>query len=250
MSQHDIQTQREEITLRDQQAASYDDWILQTKGAYFDLVDRTMPLRWLRLERSHAVLDAGCGTGRLTLPIARRCREVWAADFSPKSLEVLEQKTKAQGLTNVKTVLANLAEATLPSSHFDRAVSNSVIHHIPEANARLEAVRRIWESLKAGGVFVVMVFRWGGAITYQKEYWTKTESGNLFRMGFTAQELQALLQQAGFRNVQVGGLFNFRPRGLSRLPSLLRLYACVDVLLTESPFSQTRGKHLLARGIK
>lgn len=250
MSRHDIQSQREEIALRDQQAASYDEWILQTKGAYFDLVDRTMPLRWLRLAASHSVLDAGCGTGRLTLPIAQRCREVWAVDFSPKSLEVLEQKAKAHGLTNVKTALANLAETTLPSNHFDRAVSNSVIHHIPEANARLAAVRRIWESLKAGGVFVVMVFRWGGAITYQKEYWTKTDGGNLFRMGFTAQELQALLQEAGFRDVQVGGLFNFRPRGLSKLPCLLRPYARLDALLTALPLSQTRGKHLLARGIK
>ena len=76
-------SQQGEVRLRDQQAASYDQWIAETKGPYFDLVDRSAPLEWLNLSPSHRVFDAGCGTGRLTIPIAKRCAEVWAADFSP-----------------------------------------------------------------------------------------------------------------------------------------------------------------------
>lgn len=239
-----------EITIRDQQATTYDQWILETKGPYFDFVDRSAPLEWLRLESHHTVLDAGCGTGRLTIPIAERSREVWAIDFSPKSLEVVQRKAKEHGLANVKTIEADIAQSDLPSDYFDRAVSNGVLHHIPTAEARLHALRRIFESLKAGGSIVVMVFRWGGAVTYMKEYWTKTPYGELYRMGFTGEELRALLEEAGFRDVKVGGLFNFRPRGLSKLPFLLKIHAWLDLRLARCAWSAKTGKHLLASGRK
>ena len=250
MNPNPTSSQTEEVALRDQQATTYDQWILETKGAYFDLVDRSAPMRWLRIEPSHCVLDAGCGTGRFTIPIAQRCREVWGVDFSPKSIEVLTEKAGALGLNNVRAMVADLAQAALPPGYFDRVISNSVIHHIPTAEARLSAARRIGESLKPGGLAVVMVFRWGGAITYQKEYWTETPHGRLFRMGFTGEELAALLRQAGFREVKVGGLFNFRPRGLSRLPFLLHPYAWLDRCAARLPASASRGKHLLALGVR
>src|SRR5262249_33871940 len=46
-------------------------------------------------------LDAGAGTGRVTLPIARRARRVYAMDPAPPLLRLLEHKVAAEGLHNV-----------------------------------------------------------------------------------------------------------------------------------------------------
>jgi SAM-dependent methyltransferase len=243
-------SQEGEIALRDQQAATYDQWISQTKGSYFDLLDRTAALCWLRVKSSHAVLDAGCGTGRFTILIAKRCREVFAVDFSTKSLEVLQDKAKALGLSNIKTLASDLTKAELPRDHFDRAISIAVIQHIPTAEGRLSAVRHVCEGLKPGGLALFMVYRWGGALTFKKEYWTDTEDGKLFRIGFEGSEIAQLLRQAGFRDAKVGGLNNFPPRGVGRLPFLLKPYVQLDVALSRLRASARWGQHLFALGTK
>jgi len=45
------------------------------------------------------ILEIGCGTGRLTIPIARECRRVVAVDASAPMLEVA--KTKSRELSNI-----------------------------------------------------------------------------------------------------------------------------------------------------
>lgn len=243
-------SQADEIALRDQQAAQYDEWITRTKGAFFDLLDRSAALRWLKLQPSHAVLDAGCGTGRFTTLIAQRCREVLALDFSVKSIEILQSKAKSLGLPNIRMLNADLTKVELPSACFDRAISIAVIQHIPSAEGRLQALRNVCASLKPGGRALFMVYRWGGALTFKKEYWTDNESGRLFRISFTADEIATLLREAGFRDTRVGGINNFRARGVGRFPFLLRPYVRLDVLLSRTNWSAGRGQHLFAMGIK
>lgn len=243
-------SQADEIALRDRQAAQYDEWITRTKGAYFDLLDRTAALRWLKLQPSHAVLDAGCGTGRFTTLIAQRCREVLALDFSSKSIEILQGKARSLGLSNIRTLTADLTKVELPSAHFDRAISIAVIQHIPAAEGRLQALRNVCASLKPGGWALFMVYRWGGALTFKKEYWSDTEGGRLFRISFTADEMSALLREAGFRGTQVGGINSFRARGVGRFPFLLRPYVTLDTMLSRTTWAAGHGQHLFAMGIR
>lgn len=55
-------------------------------------------------KRCWSVFDMGCGSGALTIPLARRVRRVTAADYSPKMLEVLNEQCRVQGLENVKAM--------------------------------------------------------------------------------------------------------------------------------------------------
>ena len=62
------------------------------------------------------VLDAGCGPGRLTIPVARVVEptgEIVALDSQRAMLEKLEHRLGAESITNVRTLEAGLGEGAL-----------------------------------------------------------------------------------------------------------------------------------------
>jgi SAM-dependent methyltransferase len=77
-------------------------------------------IRWGRLSHGMRVLDIGCGTGRLTIPLQRLSgAEVWGLDLSE---EMLAQAKRKEGAAAVRWVLGMpkpspslTAHSTLPS---------------------------------------------------------------------------------------------------------------------------------------
>jgi ubiquinone/menaquinone biosynthesis C-methylase UbiE len=101
------------------------------------------------------VLDAGCGPGRLTIPLARAVGpggEVVALDGQPEMLEKLEGRIADEGVTNVRPLRAGLGEGTLRGGGFDRVVLAMVLGEVRDRGA---AVRELYAALKPGGVLSV-----------------------------------------------------------------------------------------------
>jgi trans-aconitate methyltransferase len=67
----------------------------------------------LQLRPDEVVLDLGCGTGQLTLPLARRVRAVIGMDPEPDMLDVARDAGREQGLTNVTWLLG--ADSDVPA---------------------------------------------------------------------------------------------------------------------------------------
>ena len=59
-------------------------------------------LRLLDPQPDWSVFDMGCGPGTLALPIAERVQNVTAVDFSRKMLEILTDRARQKGLTNIR----------------------------------------------------------------------------------------------------------------------------------------------------
>jgi ubiquinone/menaquinone biosynthesis C-methylase UbiE len=101
------------------------------------------------------VLDAGCGPGRLTIPLARAVGpdgEIVALDGQREMLGELERRLEAEGIRNVLPVRAVLGEGVLGEGGFDRVVLAMVLG---EARDRREAARELYAALRPGGVLSV-----------------------------------------------------------------------------------------------
>lgn len=59
------------------------------------------------------VIDVGAGGGRITIPLARRCRELVAVEPSPAMRAVLEEEIARHGVRNIRIVAARWEEATV-----------------------------------------------------------------------------------------------------------------------------------------
>jgi 2-polyprenyl-3-methyl-5-hydroxy-6-metoxy-1,4-benzoquinol methylase len=115
---------------------------------------RAVPAR-LRLAPGMRVLDAGCGTGRLAVPIAAAIGpegRVLAVDLQPGMLERAKAKAAAAGINNIDFLQAGLGEGQVPAGRFDRALLSWVLGEIPD---RLAALREIFTALKPGGFLLV-----------------------------------------------------------------------------------------------
>ena len=71
------------------------------------------------------VLDAGAGAGRMTLPLARRARKVYAMDPSSPLLNLLDGKLSSAGLRNVELLRGVFRRVPLPDESVDAVVSCS-----------------------------------------------------------------------------------------------------------------------------
>lgn len=112
-------------------------------------------LERLELSPGLRVLDAGCGPGRFTVPIARAVGgdgRVLAVDIQPKMLERARARVASAGVENVDFLLAGLGEGELPAASFDRALLVTVLGEIPDRGA---ALREIFSALVPGGFLLV-----------------------------------------------------------------------------------------------
>jgi trans-aconitate methyltransferase len=112
----------------------------------------------LHLKGDETVMDAGCGTGRLTAGLLERLPEgrVVAVDLSQNMLEEARAHLSPRFGGRVRFVRADLASLPFEQT-FDGAFSTAAFHWVPD-HARL--FRSLYDALKPGGWLVAQC---GGA---------------------------------------------------------------------------------------
>jgi SAM-dependent methyltransferase len=93
-----------------------------------------------RLDGSGRLLDLGCGTGRLTLPLARHVAEAVGLDPEPEMLAEAARQAAAAGVGNVRWVLGGSADLPAAAPGPFRLVSIADAFHWMDRDAVLRAV--------------------------------------------------------------------------------------------------------------
>jgi SAM-dependent methyltransferase len=118
------------------------------RSAFAPLLDRAIP-------GDARIVDVGCGTGQMSLYLARADRVVIGADLTRASLQLGAAAALRFGLDGVQFVETDLQRPGLKPRSFDVVYSSGVLHHTPDPSASFSRLARL---ARPGGTIVVGVY--------------------------------------------------------------------------------------------
>ncbi len=146
----------------------------------------------LKLMPPMVIADLGAGEGTFSLLLAQRAKQVIAVDNSEKMVEYGTALAERQGLKALEYRLGDLESVPIRDGSIDLAFFSQSLHHAPHPG---RAIAEAWRILKPGGRIAVLDLvkhRFEEARELYADLW----------LGFSEVELEALLEEAGFANVQ------------------------------------------------
>jgi ubiquinone/menaquinone biosynthesis C-methylase UbiE len=111
---------------------------------------------WRRMarERGRALLDVGCGTGRLLLDLLEHGVDADGVDNSPEMLALCREKAAARGLSPV-LYEQPMERLDLPRRYRTILVPSSSFQLLTDPDAAAEALRRFHAHLEPGGLLAL-----------------------------------------------------------------------------------------------
>ena len=139
----------------------------------------------LDLPEPARILDAGCGSGRNMIELARR-GTVTGIELSDTSVCLARQRGRGE------VVEGSVLEMPYPDASFDLAVSLDVIEHLEDDVAALRELRR---TVAPGGALLVTVpaYKW---------LWSGHDVINHHYRRYTRRSMQRVAEQAGCRQAR------------------------------------------------
>lgn len=145
-------------------------------------------------------MDYGCGTGLLTLNLASGLGSIVGMDSSQGMVDRLNAKCSAAGIQNTHAVRCDLEQGEMPAGPFHLVTSAMTLHHIPEILPLLVSLRGL---LHPGG--------WIALADLETEDGSfHDDQTGVFHRGFSREELEEFLTQAGFGSISVRSVATVR----------------------------------------
>lgn len=148
-------------------------------------------LKGIELPPDARILDAGCGSGRNMVELARH-GAVTGVELSQTSVELARERGCGE------VVAGSILEMPFADASFDLAVSLDVIEHLQDDLGALRELRRV---VAPGGALLVTVpaYQW---------LWSGHDEINHHHRRYTRRSLQCVAEQAGWRQARTT-YFNF-----------------------------------------
>jgi ubiquinone/menaquinone biosynthesis C-methylase UbiE len=130
-------------------------WLVEIDNPFTKTNRANAIIDGLSLKAGMSVLDAGCGPGRLTIPLAKKIGvdgKVTAVDIQSRMLDRVKEKATANHLFNIDYLQVKIGDGKLKNHQYDRALLVTVLGEISD---REKALKEIFEALKPGGLLSV-----------------------------------------------------------------------------------------------
>jgi SAM-dependent methyltransferase len=146
----------------------------------------------LKVTNQGVVADLGAGEGTLAQMLARQADRVIAVDLSPKMVEFGRELAVKHELPNLEYRLGDIEEPPLDDASVDLAFLSQALHH---AGSPEKALQQAFRIVKPGGRLVVLDL-------LQHTFEQARELYADVWLGFSEGELAAMLEKAGFVNIE------------------------------------------------
>lgn len=118
------------------------------RSRFVQLLDAAIP------EDAH-VVEVGCGTGQMSLYLARMDRVVVGVDISRAALRLGQDAVRRFGITSVRFIETDLHHAGVRPDSFDVVYSAGVLHHTADPAAAFASIARL---ARPGGIVIVGLY--------------------------------------------------------------------------------------------
>jgi SAM-dependent methyltransferase len=136
------------------------------------------------------VADLGCGTGSLSVEIARWARSVLGIDVNPDALAAARERADRDEARNVEFLAADLHDLAT-RRRFDLVVASQSLHFLDDPRRVLGNARKL---LKKTGRLLVL------ELLPHSEEWVRDRLGHRW-LGFDPTALAAMLEWEGFGSI-------------------------------------------------
>lgn len=132
------------------------DWLERPERATEEQPDKVIDA--MQLRPTDTIADIGAGTGYFSTRIARRIPQgqVLAEDIQPEMIELLQDRMRAAGAANIKTILGTTSDPHLPPGSVDKALLVDTYHEFDQPK---EMIQGIIKGLKPDGQVVFVEYR-------------------------------------------------------------------------------------------
>lgn len=135
-----------------------------------------------------ALLDVGTGTGRIAELFAPRAAQITGLDLSPEMLRIARTRLQHLPSEQVSLVQGDFSALPFAAASFDTVVFHQVLHYAQDPGAVLTEAARVCRS---GGRIAVVDFA-----AHDREELRVSHAHA--RLGFSDEQMLALLSEAGF----------------------------------------------------
>jgi len=89
------------------------------------------------------VIEIACGTGAISMAVAKKAESVLCADISDKMLSVARRKAKRIGVLNIEIANANIYDTKQQENSFDVVIAGQVLHLLDNPSKASYEIRRV-----------------------------------------------------------------------------------------------------------
>jgi len=123
-------------------------------GMNNDLTDLKFYKKWLPKKKEARILELCCGTGRLTLPIAKDGYKISGVDITSSMLDQANAKALEAGLT-IDFIKADIRTLDLPEKYDLIFIPFNSIHHLYQNDDLFQVFNVVKSHLKENGLFLL-----------------------------------------------------------------------------------------------